>query len=153
MCQRPLRPPRSIADLQVYLARFQEVMVAVKILLDPTFENMEAAADVALSLSNPVLLNLQTVRTACVAAATWGKQLAPPSSHLKCTVSKRKYDHGPAAFPDQRARTPAPSSPLANPTDEPLQQGRNRSWLLATKHPPYHSRPMSPPGSVDLKAL
>ncbi len=49
--------------MQVYTAKWRETLVAVKLLLNTgvNLDNMEAAADLALSLSNPILSNLQQV--------------------------------------------------------------------------------------------
>ncbi|GAB4823443.1 hypothetical protein N2152v2_010489 [Parachlorella kessleri] len=46
---------------RVYMAKWRESLVAVKLLLNTggDVEDMEAAADLAMSLSNPVLLNLE----------------------------------------------------------------------------------------------
>lgn len=49
--------------LQVYLARWQETLVAVKLLLGTaaSMANIDAVAEESLSLSNPVLAQLQEV--------------------------------------------------------------------------------------------
>jgi serine/threonine protein kinase len=49
---------------RVYLAKWRETLVAVKLLLNTgvDVEDMEAAAELAISLSNPVLFNLQQVQ-------------------------------------------------------------------------------------------
>lgn len=50
--------------MQVYLARWRETTVAVKLLVGPAIDltNLNAAAEQVLSDSNPVLANLQKVR-------------------------------------------------------------------------------------------
>ena len=50
--------------LQVYLAKWHETQVAVKVLLNTgvKLEDMDGAAGAALSLSQPELRNLQLVR-------------------------------------------------------------------------------------------
>jgi serine/threonine protein kinase len=49
---------------RVYLAKWHETFVAVKLLLNTgvDVEDMEAAAELAISLSNPILTNLVQVR-------------------------------------------------------------------------------------------
>jgi len=59
--QSSIPPPRA----QVYLAKWHETMVAVKLLLNTGVnlgDDLDAAAELALSLSNPILHNLQQVR-------------------------------------------------------------------------------------------
>ncbi len=61
------RPQPSIFTfyvVQVYLARWHEMIVAVKVLLKVgiALEDAEAAAEMAVSMSNPVMHNLQEVR-------------------------------------------------------------------------------------------
>lgn len=82
MCvpQHPLLPllPVAHCPLQVYVARWRETQVAVKILLSTVLDMYsQEAMQQALTLSNPILQNLQKVgrRAGRACVARWGSVL------------------------------------------------------------------------------